>query len=90
MKKAPITITGDRGSGRANGLLAAVALQVFHRIDRHCVSTNKTVVVVHGILLGCCGEKCESSILRHRLFILGAVVGSYYITGMTLLSFHYI
>ena len=90
MKKAPITITGDRGSGKANGLLAAVALQVVHRVDRHCISTNETVVVVHGILLGCRGEKYESLILRHRLLIFGDVVGSHYITGMTLLSFHYI
>ena len=75
---------------RVSGLLAAVALKVIHRVDRYCISADKAVVVVHGSLLECCGEKSESLVLRHRLFMIGAVVGSYYITGMTLLSFHYI
>ena len=39
---------------------------------------------------GVVAKKYKSLILRHRLFVLGSVVGSYYITGMTLLSFHYI
>ena len=71
-------------------LLAAVALKVVHRVDRHRVSADEAVVVVHGSLLECCGEKYESFVFRHRLFITGAALGSYYITGMTSLSFHYI
>ncbi|MBG6106466.1 hypothetical protein IWX88_000084 [Frigoribacterium sp. CG_9.8] len=68
-------------------LLAAVALQVVHRVDRHRVSADEAVVVVHGVLLGWCVKSLASG---YRAFAIGAVVVPHYITGMTLLSFHYI
>ena len=59
-------------------LLAAVALQKIHWVDGNCVTANVVAVVVHSNLL-------KSS----QVFPGYLPEDSHYITGMTLLSFHY-
>ena len=69
-------------------LLAAVALQVIHGIDRYCIAAD-VVVVVHGDLLG---VVCRELKVCFNVTSCSAafVVSTHYITRMTLLSFHYI
>jgi len=72
-------------SGSSDDLLAAVALQVVHRVYRNRVAADEVVVVVHVDLL------MYRKICPHDAGLgSGAVLGSHYITGMTGMSFHYI
>ena len=61
-------------------LLAALALQVVHRVDRNRVATHG-VDVVHGILL---------KVFNFPRGAGGRRVSHHYITGMTRMSFPYI